>query len=127
MKNKPHVVLIGPPAAGKGTIANYLVTAFDYYQLSTGDLLRQEKASGSDLGKEIGQLIDHGKMVPDEVSKDVMVKNLPKEQPIIFDGYPRNINQANILEKDLVPSFSKNNLDDVVVLFFDVEFDEARY
>lgn len=122
MEKAPHIILIGPPASGKGTISNHLVENYSYYQLSTGDLLREETLSGSKLGEQIAELIDNGKMVPNEISKQVMIKNLPKKQQIIFDGYPRNDEQVDILENDLLPSLNSDK-ENTIVFFINASLE----
>lgn len=107
-----HLLLIGPPAAGKGTFAG---ACKEYTQISTGDLLRAEKKSGSELGDKIAKLIDEGKFVDDETMFDILKNNLPKNESLIFDGYPRNKTQISFFE-DLI-----DNKDDITVIHFDVD------
>ncbi len=97
------LIFIGPPGSGKGTQAN-LLKKDDYEHISTGDLLRAEVESGSKLGDEIKDIIDQGKLVSDEVVTRLLEKNLDFSRfKYIFDGYPRNRRQAEIL-KSLLPS-----------------------
>ena len=99
-----HIVLFGPPGAGKGTQAQFIVKKYNYFQLSTGDLLRNETKKKSILGVEIETLISTGKFVSDEIVNKLLnqsIKNLKFRDRIIFDGYPRNIQQAKTLEKIL--------------------------
>lgn len=118
-----HLILIGPPAAGKGTVSSKLVENHNYYQLSTGDLLREEVSKGTDLGNKIAALIDKGNMVSDQITLELMTKNLPLDKPIIFDGYPRNIAQAQLLEKELLPALG-SKIEDCVPVFFDIDLDQ---
>lgn len=97
-----HLVLIGPPGSGKGTLSLSL-KAQGFIHISTGDLLREEIATGSELGKEIANLIDNGQMVDDQTSLRVMKKAMTSAKAgTIFDGYPRNLVQLELLEKELL-------------------------
>ena len=96
-----NLIFVGPPGAGKGTQAN-LLKKKNYIHVSTGDLLRSEVSSGSELGKEIEKIISQGKLVSDEIVEKLLVKNLDIENNYyIFDGYPRNKSQAAILQRIL--------------------------
>ena len=104
VKNKVNIILFGPPGAGKGTQARFIVKKYNYFQLSTGDLLRNETKKKSSLGIEIEDLISTGKFVSDEIVNKLLkqsIINLKFRDRIIFDGYPRNIDQAKTLEKIL--------------------------
>ena len=95
-----NIILFGPPGAGKGTQAQFIVTKYNYFQLSTGDLLRTAVKKKSLLGNEIEKLISKGKFVSDEVVNNLLresINNLKFRDRIIFDGYPRNIEQAKNL------------------------------
>ena len=96
-----NIILFGPPGAGKGTQAQFIVNKHNYFQLSTGDLLRREVSLKSSLGNEIEKLISNGKFVSDAVVDKLLrysISNLKFRDRIIFDGYPRNVKQANNLE-----------------------------
>ena len=96
-----NLVIFGPPGAGKGTQSNFIVKKFKLYQLSTGDLLRKEVQSKSNLGIEITSIINSGKLVSDEIVSKLIENYLSNEKyknKLIFDGYPRNLNQAKNLE-----------------------------
>jgi adenylate kinase len=96
-----NIILFGPPGAGKGTQAQSIVKKHNYFQLSTGNLLRDEVKSKTDLGVEIEKLISNGKFVSDEIVNTLLRQsliNLKYRDRIIFDGYPRNIDQAKNLE-----------------------------
>ena len=96
-----NIILFGPPGAGKGTQAQFIVNKHNYFQLSTGNLLREEVKSKTLLGKEIETLISSGKFVSDEIVNTLLKKsitNLKFRDRIIFDGYPRNVEQAKNLE-----------------------------
>jgi len=92
-----NIILFGPPGAGKGTQAQSIVKKHNYFQLSTGNLLRDEVKSKTDLGSDIEKLISNGKFVSDEIVNTLLKKslnNLKYRDRIIFDGYPRNVEQA---------------------------------
>ena len=96
-----NIILIGPPGAGKGTQTDNIIKNFNMYKVSTGDLLREEIKKKTDLGEEIKSIIDEGLLVPDNIVKDLIVKILSNEKfhnRLIFDGYPRNLNQAKNLD-----------------------------
>ena len=96
-----NVIIFGPPGAGKGTQAQNLVKKFNLFQLSTGDLLRSEIKKKTEIGKKIEQIIAQGDFVTDDIVNELLKKfitNYNYRNKIIFDGYPRNINQAKTLE-----------------------------
>ncbi len=96
-----NIILFGPPGAGKGTQAQFIVKKHNYFQLSTGNLLRDEAKFNTPLGSQIENLISNGEFVKDEIVNTLMRKclnNLKFRDRIIFDGYPRNIEQAKNLE-----------------------------
>ena len=96
-----NIILFGPPGAGKGTQAQFIVKKYNYFQLSTGNLLRDEAKFNTPLGSQIENLISNGEFVKDEIVNTLMRKclnNLKFRDRIIFDGYPRNIEQAKNLE-----------------------------
>ena len=93
--------MLGPPGAGKGTQAKFIAKKFNLYQLSTGDLLREEIKNKTEIGKKIKHVIAHGDFVVDEIVNQLLktvTTNPSNRNSIIFDGYPRNINQAENLE-----------------------------
>ena len=96
-----NLILLGPPGAGKGTQAQFIVKKFNLYQLSTGDLLRDEIKNKTGVGKKIEQTIAQGDFVVDVIVNKLLIKfitNPSHRNNIILDGYPRNINQAENLE-----------------------------
>jgi len=99
-----NIILFGPPGAGKGTQSQFIVKKHNYFQLSTGNLLREEVKSKTLLGSEIEKLISNGKFVSDETVNTLLrqsITNLKFRDRIIFDGYPRNVDQAKNLESIL--------------------------
>jgi len=96
-----NIILFGPPGAGKGTQSQKIAKKFNLHQVSTGDLLRNEIKNKSDVGKKIEQIISQGDFVNDDIVnkilKTVIINPLYRNR-IIFDGYPRNITQAESLE-----------------------------
>ena len=96
-----NIILFGPPGAGKGTQAQFIVKKHNYFQLSTGNLLREEVKLQTSLGNEIDELISNGKFVSDEMVNALLrqsITNLKFRDRIIFDGYPRNVDQAENLK-----------------------------
>ena len=96
-----NIILFGPPGAGKGTQAKYLVKKLNGYQISTGDLLREEIKKDSEIGKTIINDMNDGKFVSDEIVNKLIEKHTldqDKKNKLIFDGYPRSISQAKNLD-----------------------------
>ena len=96
-----NIILFGPPGAGKGTQAQFIVKKHNFFQLSTGNLLREEVKLKTPLGEEIEKLISSGKFVSDETVNILLrqsITNLKFRDRIIFDGYPRNVDQAKNLQ-----------------------------
>jgi len=105
-----NIILFGPPGAGKGTQSQYLVKKLNSFQISTGDMLRQEIKKNSDVGKKISSDMKTGKFVNDEIInsliKDV-IYDPQKKGKLIFDGYPRSLSQAKNLDSLLDKSNQK--------------------
>lgn len=96
-----NLVLFGPPGAGKGTQAEFLVKTFDLIHLSTGDLLRSEIAAQTELGLEAKKFMDNGDLVPDEVVIGMIKSKFAANKEakgFIFDGFPRTVAQAEALD-----------------------------
>ena len=96
-----NLILLGPPGAGKGTQAKFITKKFNLYQLSMGELLRDEIKNKTEIGKKIDHIIAHGDFVADKIVNQLLktvIKNSSNRNNIIFDGYPRNISQAENLE-----------------------------
>ncbi len=97
-----NIVLFGPPGAGKGTQAEYLINSFGLIHLSTGDLLRSEIAAGTKLGLEAKAFMDKGELVPDAVVIGMIKSRLEANKEakgFIFDGFPRTVEQAKALDE----------------------------
>jgi adenylate kinase len=115
------LLLFGPPGAGKGTQAKFLVKELGIPQLSTGDMMRAERASGSDLGKKFNEFMSKGLLVPDELVLELMEKVLSSEEAAngaIFDGFPRTAPQAEALDTILAKLGRK--IDRVVAIDVDL-------
>lgn len=96
-----NIALFGPPGAGKGTQSEFLARHFNLFHISTGDLLRRELAAGTRLGEEARGIIAAGGLVPDEIIVQIIentIKNNPQASGFLFDGFPRTIVQAYILD-----------------------------
>lgn len=100
------VVLLGAPGAGKGTQCKSIVARYNLLHLSSGDILRQERAEGTELGKKAQDYMDSGVLVPDEIIIEMMAKAIEKAPAagFVLDGFPRTVNQAIELDKALVAS-----------------------
>lgn len=99
-----NLILFGPPAAGKGTQAKTLVSERGYIQLSTGDMLRAARKSGTELGNKVAGIMDSGSLVSDEIVIALIEEQLdanPDAAGFIFDGFPRTIAQAKALDEAL--------------------------
>ena len=101
-----NIVIFGPPGAGKGTQSKFIVKKYNLFQLSTGELLREEIKNKTKLGSEITSIINAGELVSDNIVSKIIekfVSNKSYKQRLVFDGYPRSISQAinldNLLKK----------------------------
>ena len=115
-----NIILFGPPGAGKGTQANNLVKNYNLHKISTGDLLRNEANKNTELGKKIKSIINKGMFVSDDIINNLVIKNFSNDKSsdrLIFDGYPRNLNQA----KNLDLLMKKNNQKISCVLSLNVQ------
>jgi len=119
-KNKPIIWVLGGPGSGKGTQCERLIKRYGFQHLSSGDLLREEVASGSEKGKELNQMMKDGILVPRAVVLDLikqaMLKNVDTASGYLIDGYPREIEQGEDFEAQIAPS--------ALVIYFDCSDEE---
>ena len=111
-----NIILFGPPGAGKGTQSKYLVKKISGFQISTGDLLRDEIKNETEIGKIIINDMNDGKFVSDEIVNEIIKKHIfnpEKKNKLIFDGYPRSLSQAENLNLLL-----KNSNQKIDLIFF---------
>jgi len=96
-----NIILIGPPGSGKGTQAKLLEDKYDLKQLSSGDMLRAAVAEGSDIGKKAKSYMEAGELVPDDLVVEIVADQIEKAdgKGFILDGFPRNVHQAEVLDK----------------------------
>jgi len=121
------LIILGPPGSGKGTVSERLAKDFHLFHVSVGDLLRKEAKKNTALGKKISSCIDKGDLVPHQLAIDIAKKAIGKKQNFIFDGFPRSVDQAKLIqdvdidaviyldvpEKDVVKRLSGRLLDPV--------------
>ena len=122
-----NIVIFGPPGAGKGTQSKFIANKFNLYQLSTGDLLRKEIKDKTQLGSEISSIINSGELVSDKIVSNLIEKFVSNEtyrHKIIFDGYPRTLNQAKNLD-NLLKKY-KQKIDIVLKLSVSLETIKKR-
>ncbi|MFN4061343.1 MAG: adenylate kinase [Paracoccus hibiscisoli] len=100
-----NIILLGPPGAGKGTQASRLVEEKGMVQLSTGDMLRAARSSGTEMGQRVAEVMDRGELVTDEIVIGLIREQLAKGgKGFIFDGFPRTLAQADALDRLLAES-----------------------
>ena len=112
-----NLILFGPPGAGKGTQAKYLTKKLNAFQISTGDMLREEIQNDTEIGKQIINVMNDGKFVNDEIVNKLIenvISDPKKHNKLIFDGYPRSLSQAKNL--DLLLNKSKQKIDFIFYL-----------
>ncbi len=114
-----NIILFGPPGAGKGTQSKYLVNKLNAFQISTGDILREEIKKNSDIGKAITNDMKNGKFISDDIVNKLienLISDPQKKNNLIFDGYPRSLSQAKNL--DMLLKNSNQTID--LILFLNV-------
>lgn len=118
-----NIIFIAPPAVGKGTQSSLLKEKLGYLHLSTGDLLRSEIKKQTDLGTKIENIISKGEFVSDKIITELLKNELKKisDRKFILDGYPRNINQADILTK----LFAETNINNYIAIYLDLDEETA--
>jgi adenylate kinase len=110
-----RVVLLGAPGAGKGTHCKRIADRYGVAHLSSGDILRRERAEGTDLGKKAQSYMDAGALVPDDLIVEMMSKAIRQASAgYVLDGFPRTVNQAEVLDQSLAAQ--KTGIDMVVNL-----------
>ena len=112
-----NIILFGPPGAGKGTQSKYLVDKLKAFQISTGDILREEIKKNTDIGKAIINDMKNGKFISDEIVNKLienLISDPQKKNKLIFDGYPRSLSQAKNL--DLLLKDSNQKIDHIFFL-----------
>ena len=117
-----NVILFGAPGAGKGTQANFLINEFNLIQISTGDMLREAVKHQTELGKKVENIMANGDLVPDEIIFSLISKRLNEKDEkngFIFDGFPRNLKQADKLEQIM----NQRNINLDFVFHIDVDED----
>lgn len=113
-----NIILFGPPSAGKGTQAKLLTKEYDLKHISTGDIFRYHISNETQIGKEVKNWIDQGKLVPDELTIKMVESAL--EEGFILDGFPRTLEQAKALTRIL----DEHNLTQAIVIRIVVDTDE---
>ena len=122
-----NLIIFGPPGAGKGTQSKYIANKYYLYQLSTGELLRNEIKNKTELGLKISSIINSGELVSDEIVSNLIEKfisNNNYKNKIIFDGYPRTLSQAKNLD-NLLNKY-KQKIDIVLKLSVNLETVKKR-
>ncbi len=112
-----NIILFGPPGAGKGTQSKYLVNKLKNFQVSTGDILREEIKKNSAIGQQIINNMNEGRFVSDEIVNkliELIIYDPQKKDKLIFDGYPRSLSQAKHL--DLLLDKSSQKIDHIFFL-----------
>jgi adenylate kinase len=121
MDKKANIILLGPPGAGKGTLAEVLARELDMIHLSSGDIFRQEMAAKTELGVKISEMVKSGKLVCDDLTLGVVLEHIKDvRKGVLFDGFPRTLPQAKGLD-DFLKSTDKKI---TAVVFIDLSEDE---
>jgi len=120
-----NLIIFGPPGAGKGTQSKFIADNFNLFQLSTGEFLRKEIKNNSEIGKKIASIMSSGSLVSDEIVSNLIEKIISNKiynNRIIFDGYPRSLDQAKNLDR-LLKKY-KQKID--IVLKLSVSLDTVK-
>ena len=104
-----NIILLGPPGSGKGTQAGYIIKKYKTEHVSTGDILRKEVSSGSDLGLEAKEYMDSGNLVSDQLIIEMVTNYIADIPSILLDGFPRTLEQARAFENKLLNIKKKIN------------------
>ena len=117
-----NIILLGPPGAGKGTLANKIIENKDAVQISTGDIFRYNISNETSLGIKAKEYMDKGELVPDELTIDLLWDKFDTiedsdDSIILFDGFPRTVSQAEALDNGIADRNQKIDL----VIYFDVD------
>ncbi len=108
-----NIIIFGPPGAGKGTQSKFIANKFKMFQLSTGEFLRKEISNNTKIGGKIASIINSGSLVSDDIVSELIervISNSKYNNQIIFDGFPRSLNQAKILDRLLKKYNQKINI-----------------
>lgn len=124
MSQQTCVILLGPPGAGKGTQAEFLVDEREYIHISSGELFRDHLDRETELGKKAAVYINNGNLVPDELTIRMVeerIREIDQDQDFILDGFPRTVGQAKALD-----SFLEEHKPDIreIVLYFSISYSE---
>tara|TARA_B100000989_G_C19520974_1_gene464131 strand:+ start:2173 stop:2745 length:573 start_codon:yes stop_codon:yes gene_type:complete len=116
-----NIIILGPPGSGKGTQSKILVEKQNFFQISTGELLRKTVESGSEEGNKIQKIMECGELVPDKMVIEMILSEMStsNSKKFIFDGFPRNITQAKALDG----AFEEKSMILDFVILLDVKFD----
>jgi adenylate kinase len=113
-----RIVVLGAPGAGKGTHCKRIADRYGVVHLSSGDILRRERAEGTELGKKAQSYMDAGALVPDDLIVEMMMKAIRQaSKGYVLDGFPRTVNQAEVLDRSLAAE--KTEIDRVINLVVD--------
>ena len=119
-----NIILIAPPAAGKGTQSELISKKYNLNHISTGDLLREVTSTSSDMSREIKELMDQGKLISDDIILKLIEEKIKDSDNFIFDGFPRNISQAECFS-ELLDKLGKK-IDYVIYLTIDKDIALSR-